>query len=124
YCLRLHREDDDVGVAHQIDVVGRDLDPVLAVELLEPFEAHVGGVDRGRRDEARAEETLDQCLAHIAAADEPDREALDRHRSSGPGSRRGGRGPKIAVPTRTRVAPSSIATSTSPLIPIDSWVKP
>src|SRR2546426_8361084 len=32
---------------------------------------------------------------------------------------RGGRGPKIAVPTRTMVAPSSTAISKSPLIPID-----
>ncbi len=84
--------------------------------------AHVGRVDRARRHEARSEEALDQCFAHVAAADEPDGEALDRHRSSRPGSRRGARGPKIAVPTRTMVAPSSIATSKSPLIPIESSV--
>ena len=37
-------------------------------------------------------------------------------------SRTGVRFPKIAVPTRTSVAPSSIAISKSPLIPIDSCV--
>ena len=31
----------------------------------------------------------------------------------------GGRGPKRAVPTRTRVAPSAIASSKSALMPID-----
>lgn len=30
-------------------------------------------------------------------------------------------GPKRAVPTRTKVAPSSIATSKSPLMPMESW---
>src|SRR5207249_2287632 len=43
--LRLHRQDHDVGVADQLGVVRRDLDPVLAVELLEALEAHVGCVD-------------------------------------------------------------------------------
>ena len=32
----------------------------------------------------------------------------------------GGRSPKIAVPTRTAVAPSSIATSKSDVVPIES----
>ena len=37
-----------------------------------------------------------------------------------PHHRAGGRGPNTAVPTRTIVAPSAIAASKSPLIPIDS----
>src|SRR2546425_4543458 len=45
------------------------------------------------------------------------------HLSGRPGTR-GGRGPKIAVPTRTMVAPSSTAISKSPLIPIDSSGSP
>src|SRR5947209_1358664 len=43
---------------------------------------------------------------------------------SGRRGTRGGRGPKIAVPTRTMVAPSSTAISKSPLIPIDSSGSP
>ena len=39
-------------------------------------------------------------------------------------NRAGVRFPKIAVPTRTSVAPSSIAIAKSPLIPIDSCGKP
>jgi len=113
----------DFGVTDDGGVVRGDLDPVQPVELLEPLEAYVGRVDRARRDETRSEESLDQRLTHVAAADEPDGEALDRHRSPAPGSGRGVRGPKIAVPTRTIVAPSSIATSKSPLIPIESSLK-
>ena len=33
-----------------------------------------------------------------------------------------GRAPKTALPTRTRVAPSAIASSRSPLMPMDSSV--
>src|SRR5207249_40751 len=63
-------------------------------------------------------------LAHVPSADEPDLLAFDRHRSRGSFRGAAGRGPKIAVPTRTIVAPSSIATSKSPLIPIESSRSP
>src|SRR5439155_1575768 len=72
----------------------------------------------------RREQALDERLAHVPGADEPDRLALDRHRSPGSFPGRGGRGPKTAVPTRTIVAPSSIATSKSPLMPIESSASP
>src|SRR4029453_18086858 len=117
--LRLHRQDHDVGAAHQLRVVGRDLDAVLPVELLETLRAHVGREDRVRRHELGREEPLDERLAHVAGAEEADSAPLDRHTPP-----RGGRGPQIAVPTRTTVAPSSIATSKSPLMPIDSSVRP
>src|SRR5205814_1569782 len=84
------------------------------------FAAHVRRVDRLGRHHVRHDQPLDERLAHVTGAHEADGAALDRHRPSGPVCGRGGRGPKIAVPTRTSVAPSSIATSKSPLIPIES----
>ena len=79
-------------------------------------------LERGRRarrsrrsssggHEAGLEQALDEGLAHVAGAEEADPLALDAH---APGSlATGARGPKMAVPTRTMVAPSSIATSKS-----------
>src|SRR4029077_17093020 len=109
----------DVGAAHQLRVVGRHLDAVLPVELLQALRAHVGREDRVGRHELGREEPLDERLAHVAGAQEADGASLDRHPPP-----RGGRGPKMAVPTRTTVAPSSIATSKSLLMPIDSSVRP
>src|SRR5205807_1902600 len=122
--LGLDREDHDVGAAHELPVAGGDLDAVLAVQVFEALLPHVGRGDRLRGHAVRREQALDERLAHVPGADEPDRLALDRHRCPGSFPGRGGRGPKTAVPTRTSVAPSSIATSKSPLMPIESSASP
>ena len=86
-------------------------------ELLEAVGAHVGGRERGRGHEAGLEQALDDGLAHVPRPEEPDLLVLDAHRVRScppPGwgeAPCGARAPKIAVPTRTMVAPSSIATS-------------
>src|SRR3989442_5108751 len=120
----LPRQDDDGRVPDQLRVVGGNLDAVLPVELLEALEAHVGRADGRGRHEVRRQESLDHRLTHVAGTDEPDLLAFDRHRSRGSFGGPAARGPKIAVPTRTIVAPSSIATSKSPLIPIDNSRSP
>src|SRR5205814_2011294 len=122
--LGLDREDHDVGAAHELPVAGGDLDGVLAVQVFEALLPHVGREDRLRGHAVRREQALDERLAHVPGADEPDRLALDGHRCPGSFPGRGGRGPKTAVPTRTSVAPSSIATSKSPLMPIESSASP
>src|SRR6266496_1226619 len=60
--------------------------------------------------------------AFIVACGGIRRRALLRHVPPAPdlATFSAGRGPKIAVPTRTRVAPSSTATSKSAVMPIDS----
>ena len=78
-------------------------------------------VDVARQDPRRGdpgrEQPAGERLRHRAASDEADALVRERHAGSSPLR---GRAPKIAVPTRTQVAPSSIAISKSADMPIDS----
>src|SRR5204862_3115589 len=90
-----------------------------SVELGQAIGAGVGRDDSLRGNDVRLDEALYERFAHVAAPHEADALAFDAH-----GLTRGGRGPKIAVPTRTIVAPSSTATSKSPLIPMERSGRP
>ena len=104
--LRLDREDDHVRLGDEGGIVRERADAVLPRHLIEAIRARVGGADRCRGDQSRLGQALDHGLAHIAGSEEADPLALDGH-----GPARGARGPKMAVPTRTIVAPSSTATA-------------
>ena len=126
--LRLHGEEDHVGPPDERHVVRGDAHPVEPLQLIEPLGPDVGHHEVLGGHEPRLGETPDEGLAHVAATHEPDPLVPDGHgQSSRPSAtpvRRAlktqAREPKIAVPTRTIVAPSSTPTSKSPLMPMDS----
>src|SRR5262249_11710673 len=105
----LHREYHHRGLGDERGVVGRHTDAVGARETLRLFpldvrNPHVAGAIAFRR-----EPSLHERTGHVAGADDTELPHAAPFR-----------GPQIAVPTRTSVAPSSIATSKSALIPIES----
>ena len=110
--------------AHERGIVRDGPDPVALRDLSEVIRSGVRGGDGAGRHEARLGQALDQRLAHVARAKERHALALDAHAPPSVTAVLGARGPKIAVPTRTMVAPSSIATSKSPLIPIEQCSRP
>ncbi len=97
--------------ATRVLVVGRASDAVRAREAGELPRLGIARPQLAGPIAFGREQALGKRTGHVAGADESDL-AHRRHVLS--------RGPKIAVPTRTSVAPSSIAASKSPLIPIDS----
>ena len=116
--LRLDGQDDDVGPPHERHVVRDGDDAVEPLQLLEPISPDVCHEQVPDRHQPRLGETPDEGLAHVAPTHEPDPLVPDRHGQSSPPSATSERqaftiqpprGPKIAVPTRTIVAPSSIA---------------
>src|SRR6266436_26123 len=122
--LGLDGQDDHVRAGHERRVVGDGLDAVALRDLLEMLRAGIGGGDGAGGDEASLGQALDQRLAHVTRAEECHPLALDAHAPPSVTAALGARGPKIAVPTRTMVAPSSIATSKSPLIPMEQCSSP
>ena len=113
----LYGEHDEVARGHDVGVARRDGDPEALRELI------AARGDRVRRAHSRSgdaggREPGDERLRHCAAADEADAKLRERslHHAS--------LGPNRAVPTRTSVAPSSIATSKSADIPIESSRRP
>jgi hypothetical protein len=68
--LRLDREDDHLGAAHDVFVVGGGVDAVSGLELVHALAARIGAGDLRRFDDAGGEEALDQRLGHVAGADE------------------------------------------------------
>src|SRR5215813_14435533 len=81
--------------------------------------SRIGGRDRCHRYQSRLGQPLDERLSHVACPEEGDPFALDAHAPPSVTAGRAARGPKIAVPTRTMVAPSSMATPKSPLMPME-----
>src|SRR5882672_7355747 len=122
--LRLDGEDDDVGPAHEGRVVLDVLDAVLLGDVRQTIGPRVGGGDGLGGDEPGLGQALDERFAHVAGAEEGHALALDAHAPPSVTAARGGRGPKMAVPTRTMVAPSSMATSKSPLMPMEQCSSP
>src|SRR5260370_1012353 len=118
--LDLHRDIGRSGAREPRDGV----DAVALRDLLEMLRARIGGGDGAGGDEASLGQALDQRLAHVTRAEECHPLALDAHAPPSVTAALGARGPKIAVPTRTMVAPSSIATSKSPLIPMEQCSSP
>ena len=114
--LRLHREDDHGALAHERAVVGRASDRESATHPPELARLAVARPDVARAIPPALDETFQQRPCHVAGADEAELSDVVAdllHVASL-------RGPKMAVPMRTNVAPSSIATSKSPLMPIES----
>ena len=99
----------------RVTLSGVDDDAIEPLQLLEALRSDVRHEEMPDRHEPGLGEAPDEGLAHVAPAHEPDPLVSYRHGQVS-------RGPKIAVPTRTIVAPSSTPTSKSPLIPIDSSV--
>ena len=84
--------------------------PVRLVQIGAALADDVGGDDVTGVHGQSGEQTLDEGLGHVAAAEEGEVQILD-HGFPLAHPWRSGRGPKMAVPTRTSVAPSSMATS-------------
>src|SRR6266849_8686867 len=122
--LGLDGEDDDVGAAHERHIVLDVLDAVLLGDVREAIGPRVGGRDGRGGHQTRLRQALDEGLAHIAGPEEGHALALDAHAPPSVTAARGDRGPKMAVPTRTMVAPSSMATSKSPLMPMEQCSSP
>jgi len=76
--LRLHGEDQDVGLARDGDVVGSGADAVLPLHLVATLGARAAADDLRRLGDARAHEPADQGLRHVPRADEADG-PLDLH---------------------------------------------
>ena len=102
--LRLHREHDHVGLAHQLGIAGHAADAVLPRDVGQALRLRVRGENVLLRHQPGLEHAADHGLAHVPCAEESHPLALDAHA-------RFSRGPKIEVPTRTMVAPSSMATA-------------
>ncbi len=124
--LRLHRQHQRVRLCGHARIVPVDANVVLGGESLARTGVRVAGHDLGGGVNARGEQPADHRASHVAGADEADvsrwmhaylvglarpSARLERQPLAMRDSSRAGRGPKIAVPTRTRVAPSAIATS-------------
>src|SRR5712692_5707217 len=122
--LGLDGEDDDVGAPHERHIVLDVLDAVLLGDVREAIGPRVGGRDGRGGHQTRLRQALDERLAHIASPEEGHALALDAHAPPSVTAVRGDRGPKMAVPTRTMVAPSSMATSKSPLMPMEQCSSP
>src|SRR6266545_562433 len=122
--LGLDRQDDHVGVPDERHVVLDDVDAVLRGEIREAIRPSVRGRDGHGRDEPGLDEPLDERLPHVAGAEEGHTPALDAHAPASVPPALAGRGPKMAEPTRTMVAPSSMATSKSPLMPMEQCSSP
>ena len=105
--LRLDGEQDGAGFAHDFGIVvgGRDFE--RARELAPAVGRNVGDNNFGGLEDLVLDQSVGERLGHIAAADES--ELLHF-----------GRSPKTARPIRTMVAPSSIATSKSSVMPMES----
>src|SRR6185312_1951245 len=132
--VRLHGEHDEVGLPDGGGIVRGCGDAELSRERrTRPLLAFTDGYLL--RPHPVAQQAPDECAPHVAGAQDCQ---LEMAHSDGivPGvagrwtcpAAAGGinypRGPKIAVPIRTMVAPSWIAASKSPLIPIDSVSRP
>src|SRR5262249_39647513 len=122
--LGLDGEDDHLGALHKSDVVGDGVDAVAPGDLRKMLAPRIGGCDRCHGYQSRLGQALDERLSHVACPEECDPFALDAHAPPSVTAGLGARGPKIAVPTRTMVAPSSIATSKSPLMPMEQCSRP
>src|SRR3990170_7514824 len=114
HALRLHREDDRVAFPEEVRHPFRDGNAEPMPKLLSPLRADLQHDHFPGRDELRRKDPPDHRLPHVSRPDE----SQSLHPSLL------ARLPKIAVPTRTIVAPSSIAASKSLDIPIDSSVIP
>src|SRR5262249_22368886 len=108
---RLHGDHYEVAAGHERGVVVGRGEAEHLLDVLAPPGVGVREVQRFRRDPGRAQPARER-LGHRAGAQEPDPYARECHAGS--------LGPNRAVPTRMIVAPSSIATSKSPDIPIES----
>ena len=71
--LRLDREHDDLGVAHDVGVVRGRVDAVARLHLVGALAARIGAVDLRRLDHAGGDEPLDERLGHVAGAEKSDR---------------------------------------------------
>src|SRR5262249_35638432 len=85
--LGLDGEDHDVDALDEQGVVRQRVEAVAPRQLLQAVEPHVGDEEVLRRDEPGLEQAPDEGLAHVAATEEADLLALDRHVSA-PGPRR------------------------------------
>ncbi len=105
--LRLDGEQHRAGFAHDFDIVvgGRDFE--RAREFAAAVGRNVGDNYFGGLENLVLDQPVGERLGHIAAADESQLLHF-------------GRSPKTARPIRTMVAPSSIATSKSSDMPMES----
>ena len=109
----------ELTALQELDRLGLDYQPdEVGTQCLAQCRDGLGDADVAGRDTARDQAT-DPAARHVAAADEGSAAGDVLHRIHA-SSRVGGRAPNSAVPTRTMVAPSSMAGSMSSLIPIDS----
>ena len=110
HLLRLDRKHHQVRLADGFPVVGS------AVRRIRVQAARAGPVPGPRSQlssrRAAPHQASHQARGHVAAANEGNAHRCDLLIQS--------RGPKMAVPTRTMVAPSATAASRSALMPIDS----
>ena len=133
HLLRLHREHDELGAARsrRRRTSREDADARKARRELSRAARRSGSTTRKSRGGAPAREhAADERGRHVAAADEGDRcrsvacsagsESRASRRIDARRTARARVRPKIAVPTRTSVAPSAIAASRSADMPIDS----
>src|SRR3990172_10992941 len=106
HLLGFHSHDDQLAERRGLRRRAEAAHPQLALQALSRLGAHLDDADGPGRD-AFFEQAADNGARHIAAADERNVHAFSRS-------------PKIAVPTRTMVAPSAIAASRSADMPIES----
>src|SRR5262249_27789464 len=109
--LRLDREYDDVSRAHRVLGLVEAGDAVLVDHLAAGIGADLAEA-YALQGKILAQHPADERVGHVAAANE--RDPHDFLSLS----------PKIAVPTRTIVAPSAIAASMSADMPIESVSSP
>ena len=110
--LRLDGEQNCGGLAQNFEVVDGGRDFQRAGEFAPALGCDVGHDYIGGLEQLVLDKAVGEGLGHVAAADESKFLHFFSNRDS--------RSPKIARPIRTMVAPSSIATSKSSVMPMES----